>query len=76
MNLETIKEYLKDKINNRWYLFAKEDYGIEGKFIDCTIENDNFLKITWEEMGEKRDMTIAYFQDYNLYQLYCIWMEG
>lgn len=75
-NLETIKEYLKDKINNRWYVFAKEDYNIDGHFIDCIIENENFLKITWEEMEEQKEMTIAYYWDYTLEQLYNIWTEG
>lgn len=75
-NLETVKEYLKDKINNRWYVFAKEDYNIDGHFIDCIIENENFLKITWEEMGEQKEMTIAYYWDYTPEQLYNIWMEG
>ena len=76
MKLEQIKEYLKDKIDNSWYVLAKEDYNIDGHFIDCIIENENFLKITWEEMNEQKEMVIAYFQEYNLYQLYSIWMEG
>lgn len=75
-NLETVKEYLKDKINNRWYLFAKEDYNIDGHFKDCELLDENTLKITWEEMNEQKEMTIAYYWDYTLEQLYNIWMEG
>ncbi len=76
MKIETIKEYLKDKINNRWYLFAKEDYNIDGHFIDCELLDKNTLKITWEEMNKQKEMTIAYYWDYTLEQLYNIWMEG
>ncbi len=75
MKLEEIKEYLKNMIDNRWYLFAKEDYNIDGHFIDCEIIDNNYLKITWEEMGEQKEMTIAYYWDYTLEQLYNIWME-
>ena len=76
MKLETIKEYLKDKINNRWYVFAKEDYNIDGYFIDCELVDKDHLKITWNEMGKINELIIAYFWDYELEQLYNIWMEA
>lgn len=76
MKLETVKEYLKNKIDNSWYLHAKEDYNIDGHFIDCNIIDNDYLKITWEENGKTYEKTIAYYWDYTLEQLYNIWMEG
>lgn len=75
MKLERLKNYLKDKINNSWYKNAAIDYGITGKFITAEkIEND--LKIVWEEMGERFEMVVAWFEDYSNEQIYNIWMEG
>jgi len=76
MKLEKIKEYLKNKINNSWYLYAKLDYNIDGRFIDCELLDKDHLKIIWEEMGQKNEKTIAYYWDYTLEQLYNIWMEA
>ena len=75
MKLEIVKEYLKNKIDNSWYKNAKEDYGIEGEFIDCVLIDENTLKIIWEEEKEKYETAINYYWDYKLEQLYNIWME-
>ena len=75
MKLERLKNYLKDKINNSWYKNATIDYGITGKFIIAEkVGND--LKIVWEEMGERFEMIVAWFEDYSNEQIYNIWMEG
>lgn len=76
MKLERVKEYLKNKINNSWYVNAKEDYNIDGHFIDCELLDNDHLKIIWEEMGERNEKIIAYYCDYTLEQLYNIWMEA
>ncbi len=76
MKLERVKEYLKNKINNSWYVNAKEDYNIDGHFIDCELLDNDHLKITWEEMGKRNEKIIAYYWDYTLEQLYNIWMEA
>ncbi|MCI9585697.1 MAG: hypothetical protein HFH45_03590 [Bacilli bacterium] len=73
--MEKLKIYLKDKINNSWYKNAKEDYGIDGHFIDCESIDKDTLKIIWEENGIEKDKIINYYWDYNFYQIYCIWME-
>ena len=76
MKFEKVKEYLKNKINNSWYVNAKEDYNIDGHFIDCELLDNDHLKIIWEEMGERNEKIIAYYWDYTLEQLYNIWMEA
>lgn len=74
MTLANIKSYLKSKITN-WYRNSEIDYGIIGKFLDVeTMGND--LKITWEEMGERLEMVVAWFTEYTPEQIYTIWMEG
>ena len=55
MKLETVKEYLKNKINNSWYVNAKEDYGIEGQFKNCELIDENTLNVIWEEQGEEKE---------------------
>lgn len=74
-NLKKIKEYLKERINNSWYVNAKRDYNINGSFVDCLIYG-NYLKITYLENGEYKEQVISYYQEYTLEQLYNIWMEG
>lgn len=76
MKFERVKEYLKDVINNRWYKFAKEDYNIDGKFIDCVLLDENTIKVITEEMEEKQEKIINYYWDYTLEQLYAIWQES
>ena len=76
MKIEKVKEYLKDVINNRWYLFAKEDYGIEGRFIDCILLDENTIKVITEEEGKTQEKIIHYYWDYTIEQLYYIWQEG
>ena len=76
MKFERVKEYLKDVINNRWYKFAKEDYNIDGKFIDCVLLDENTIKVITEEMEERQEKTINYYWDYTLEQLYTIWQES
>lgn len=76
MKFEKAKEYLKDVINNRWYKFAKEDYNIDGKFIDCILLDENTIKVITEEMGETQEKVIHYYWDYTLEQLYYIWQEA
>lgn len=76
MKFERVKEYLKDVINNRWYKFAKEDYNIDGKFIDCVLLDENTIKVITEEMEERQEKTINYYWDYTLEQLYAIWQEA
>ena len=75
MNFKIIKEYLKNVINNRWYVFAKEDYNIDGKFIDCILLDKDTLKIITEEEGKIQEKIINYYWDYSLEQLYYIWQE-
>ena len=75
MKFEKVKEYLKDVINNRWYRFAKEDYNIDGKFIDCVLLDENTIKVITEEMEERQEKVINYYWDYTLEQLYAIWQE-
>lgn len=75
MNFKIIKEYLKNVINNRWYVFAKEDYNIDGKFIDCILLDKDTLKIITEEEGKIQEKIINYYWDYSLEQLYNIWQE-
>lgn len=75
LKLENIKSYLNEKITNSWYKNAEIDYGITGKFIDCETCL-NALIIIWEEMGERLEMTINQYQEYNAEQIYNIWMEG
>lgn len=76
MKFEKVKEYLKDVINNRWYVFAKEDYNINGSFIDCVLVDKDTIKIITEEEGEIQEKVICYYWDYTLEQLYNIWQEG
>lgn len=76
MKFEKVKEYLKDVINNRWYRFAKEDYNINGKFIDCILLDKDTIKVITEEEGETQEKIICYYWDYTLEQLYNIWQEG
>ena len=76
MKFEKVKEYLKDVINNRWYKFAKEDYNIDGKFIDCVLLDENTIKVITEEMEERQEKIINYYWDYTLEQLYAIWQES
>lgn len=74
MTIERIKNYLEQKITNSWYKNAEIDYGITGRFIGAEIiEND--LKIIWEEMGEHFEYVVGWFAEYNLEQIYNIWME-
>lgn len=74
MAIERIKSYLEQKITNSWYKNAEIDYGVTGKFLDAEIiEND--LKIIWEEMGERLEYVVGWFTEYNLEQIYNIWME-
>ena len=63
MKFERVKEYLKDVINNRWYKFAKEDYNIDGKFIDCVLLDENTIKVITEEMEETVEEVIVSFED-------------
>lgn len=74
MNIGMVKNYLNRKITN-WYRNAEIDYNISGKFIDAKEEGNN-LRIIWEEMGERLEMTINWFREYHLEHLYNIWMEG
>ena len=76
MKIERVKEYLKDVINNRWYQFAKEDYNIDGKFIDCVLLDNDTIKVITEEMEETQEKIINYYWDYTLEQLYAIWQES
>lgn len=76
MKFERVKEYLKDIIDNRWYKFAKEDYNIDGKFIDCVLLDENTIKVITEEMEERQEKIINYYWDYTLEQLYAIWQEA
>lgn len=73
--LEQIRGYLKDKITYSWYVNAKIDYNIDGRFIDCGID-ENRLVICWEEDGKKYQASIGYYDDYTLEQLYYIWQEA
>jgi hypothetical protein len=74
MKIETIKNYLENKITYSWYANAAIDYGVNGKFLDAEIDGNN-LKIIWEEAGERFEYIISWFKDYTLEQIYNIWME-
>lgn len=74
MTIERIKIYLEQKITNSWYKNAEIDYGVTGKFLDAEIRG-NDLKIVWEEMGERLEYIVGWFAEYNLEQIYNIWME-
>lgn len=74
MTIERIKNYLEQKITNSWYKNATIDYGVTGKFLDAEITG-NDLKIIWEEMGERLEYAVGWFAEYNLEQIYNIWME-
>lgn len=74
MTIERIKIYLEQKITNSWYKNAEIDYGMTGKFLDAEIRG-NDLKIVWEEMGERLEYIVGWFAEYNLEQIYNIWME-
>ncbi len=74
MTIEKIKKYLERKITNSWYANAEIDYGVTRKFLDAEIIG-NDLKIIWEEMGERFEYFVGWFAEYNLEQIYNIWME-
>lgn len=74
MTIERIKNYLEQKITNSWYKNAEIDYGVTGKFLDAEIIGED-LKIIWEEMGERLEYIVGWFAEYNLEQIYNIWME-
>lgn len=76
MKFERAKQYLKNKIDNSWYLHTKEDYNIDGKFIDCVLLDKDTIKVITEENEETQEKVIYYYWDYTLEQLYNIWMEG
>ena len=71
---QLINNYLRIKITYSWYKNAKIDYNINGKFIKATIK-DNDLIIYHEEEGQEFKTIINYYNEYNLEQLYNIWME-
>lgn len=75
MTLANIKNYLNERITNNWYRNAEIDYGITGKFLDVESIGNN-LKIIWEEMGERLEMVVSWFTEYDMEQIYNIWMEG
>lgn len=74
MELQNIKNYLREKINN-WYKNSEIDYEVTGKFIDC-VTADNYLFITFEEDGQKLKCEICWYQEYSAEQIYNIWMES
>lgn len=75
MNINTIKNYLSEKITNSWYKNAELDYGITGRFIDAKQEGHN-LRIIWEEMGEQLEYVVSWFTEYSRpEEIYNIWME-
>ena len=74
MAIEKIKNYLEQKITDSWYKNAEIDYGVTGKFLDAEIIG-NDLKIVWEEMDERLEYVVGWFTEYNLEQIYNIWME-
>lgn len=74
MTIEIIKNYLENKITGNWYKNAEIDYGVSGKFLDAEIIG-NDLKIIWEEMGERLEYVVGWFTEFNLEQIYNIWME-
>ena len=70
-----MKNYLKNRITAYW-MNAKIDYNINGRFIDCrTIDNDR-LGIEWEEEGTKYFMVINYYKTYSPEEVFNIWMES
>lgn len=74
MTIEKIKNYLVQKITKSWYANTSIDYGVTGKFLDAEIIGVD-LKIIWEEMGEQLEYVVWWFQEYNMEQIYNIWME-
>lgn len=73
-NINTVREYLENKINNSWFANAKLDYGIDGHFISAIEDLENLI-ITWFEDGNYYEITIAYYKDFTAEQIYNIWME-
>jgi len=68
-----LSNYLKHKINN-WYINAKEDYGVAGRFINIKTCGEH-LNIEWVENGKIHDLDIGYYNNFTMEQLYNIWME-
>lgn len=75
MTLTNIKNDLNERITNSWYRNAEIDYGITEKFLDAEIIGNN-LKIIWEEIGERLEIIVSWFTEYDIEQIYNIWMEG
>lgn len=64
---------LGEKINN-WYRIAKEDYGVDGKFL-CVEFAEDHLRILWEGDGTRMEAYIGDPTNYTIAQMYNIWME-
>jgi len=74
LEVSKINNYLKHKINN-WYANTREDYNIYGLFKNIKTSSD-LLEINWTEAGKDYTMSIAYYNDFTLEQLYNIWMSS
>lgn len=69
-----MKQYIESKING-WYMNAKADYDVDGKFISATENGDN-LEIVWEEDGTRYAMTISFYKTFTPEEIYNIWMDS
>ena len=69
-----IKNYLESKITDIWYKNAKIDYNVNGKFIDVEFNKDNLI-IIHEEEGKKFKTLIICYKEYELKEIFSIWME-
>lgn len=67
-------EYMKQRVTGYWKN-AKEDYNIDGKFIDSYIKYDQ-LFIEWEEMGFTYCMFINRYTDFTPEECFDYWMES
>ena len=69
-----MKQYIEEKITG-WYMNAKADYDVDGKFISATENGDN-LEIVWEEDGTRCAMTIGFYKTFTPEEIYNIWMAS
>lgn len=74
LNVDTLRDYLKHRIND-WYVNAKIDYNVTGKFKNIKICKEHLI-IEWVENEKGHDLEIGYYNEFTMEQLYNIWMEN
>jgi hypothetical protein len=73
IDVDKLRGYLKHKISN-WYVHAKIDYNVNGKFNKITTFKEH-LTIHYTEDGKDKELEIVYFNDYTMEQIYDIWQS-